>query len=191
MVNFGLLLWLPDALVEEGFSVDVASAIIAKSSLIALPLMGLCTYLYSRWSTKWSLTLMSGIMTLGLLTVLLRGTSIPALSGPVVSTTLLIIGSTGAISMLLPYTAECYPLRIRGRASGWIAGCSKLGGLGAQGLAIFTGIPPLGIASLVIALPASAAIALIARFGGETRDRDLRTLEAAGLDTRIGSTRIP
>jgi putative MFS transporter len=174
-----LLLWLPDALVGEGISVDVASAILAKSSLIALPLMGLCTYLYSRWSTKWSLTLMIGIMTLGLLTVLSRGAHISALSSPVVSTTLLIIGSTGAISMLLPYTAECYPLRIRGRASGWIAGCSKLGGLGAQGLAIFAGIPPLGTASLVIALPASAAIALIARFGGETRGRDLRTLEAA------------
>jgi putative MFS transporter len=179
MVNFGLLLWLPSGLGDEGFSVDVASAIIAKSSFIALPLMGLCAYLYSRWSTKWSLTLMIGIMTLGLLTELLRGAHIPALSSPVVSTTALIIGSTGAISMLLPYTAECYPLRIRGRASGWIAGCSKLGGLGAQGLAIFTGIPPLGIASLVMALPATTAIALMARFGGETRGRDLRMLEAA------------
>lgn len=180
MVNFGLLLWLPSALVDEGFSVDVASAIIAQSSLIALPLMGLCAYLYSRCSTKWSLTLMIGIITLGLLAVMLRGVGIPALSSPVVSTTLLLIGSTGAICILLPYTAECYPLRMRGRASGWIAGCSKLGGLGSQGLAIFTGIPPLGIASLVIALPTIAAIVLIARFGGETRGRDLRTLEAAG-----------
>ena len=82
-----------------------------------------------RGSTKWSLTLMIGIMTLGLLTELLRGAHIPALSSPVVSTTALIIGSTGAISMLLPYTAECYPLRIRGRASEWIAGCRKLGGM--------------------------------------------------------------
>jgi putative MFS transporter len=188
MVNFGLLLWLPSGLVDEGFSVDVASAIIAKSSLIALPLMGLCASLYSQWSTKWSLTLMMGIMTLGLLTVLLRGADIPALSSPVASTTLLIIGSTGAISMLLPYTAECYPLRVRGRATGWIAGCSKLGGLGAQGLAIFAGMPRLGIASLVIALPAAAALALIARFGGETRGRDLRALEAAGFDPRMGST---
>jgi hypothetical protein len=41
------------------------------------------------------------------------------------------------------------------------------------------GVPPLGVASLTIGVPAVASIALIARFGAETRGRDLRALDAA------------
>src|SRR5580693_5478992 len=36
-VNFGVLLWLPSSLVAEGFSVGLASTIIAKSTLFAAP----------------------------------------------------------------------------------------------------------------------------------------------------------
>src|SRR5256886_17431570 len=42
----------------------------------------------------------------------------------------------------LPYAAENYPLRIRGRATGWVAACSKLGGLVAQALSVVAGVPP-------------------------------------------------
>jgi MFS transporter, putative metabolite:H+ symporter len=177
LVNFGLLLWLPSALETEGLSVTDASALIAKSSVMALPIVAVCTYLYSAWSTKWSLASMMGIISLGLLTLQLRGADAAWLSSPIVSTTLMVVGSTGAISVLLPYTAESYPLRIRGRASGWIAGCSKLGGLLAQSVGLFLGTPPLGLASLAIGIPAIASIALIAKFGAETRGRDLRALD--------------
>src|SRR5690606_16841011 len=44
LVNFGLLLWLPGALVAEGRSVEAAGALIAKSTLIAAP-----TVLVSVW----------------------------------------------------------------------------------------------------------------------------------------------
>jgi hypothetical protein len=40
-------------------------------------------------------------------------------------------------------------------------------------------VPPLGAASLAIGVPAVAAIALIARYGPETRGRDLRAVDAA------------
>ena len=76
--------------------------------------------------------------------------------------TLVIVGSCGAISILLPYTAENYPLRVRGRATGWIAGCSKLGGLLAQGLSVAGVIPAFATAVLVIAVPASTcAISIV------------------------------
>jgi MFS transporter, putative metabolite:H+ symporter len=43
---------------------------------------------------------------------------------------LLIVGSTAVISILLPYAAENYdPVGVRGRATGWVAGWSKIGGL--------------------------------------------------------------
>jgi putative MFS transporter len=181
LVNFGFLLWLPSALVEEGFSVGVASGIIKNSSLIALPMVLVCTWLYSQWSTKWTLTAMLFIVALGLVAALLRGSGLPGLSSPEVYTALLIVGSTGAISVLLPYTAECYPLRVRGRASGWVAGCSKLGGLLAQAVSLFLGVPPLGYAATAILLPTAASLALIGRFGTETRGRDLRELETARI----------
>lgn len=176
LVNFGLLLWLPSSLVAEGFNVFVASAIIAKSSLIALPMVAVTTILYSAWSTKWTLATMIAIVSFGLVAVLMRGSGIPALSSPIVSTTLLIVGSTGAISVILPYTAESYPIAIRGRATGWIAGCSKFGGLAAQATSLVFGIPAMGLTAIVIALPAIGSIALIALFGRETRGRDLRQL---------------
>ncbi|MES1199333.1 MAG: MFS transporter [Pseudomonadota bacterium] len=177
LVNFGVLLWLPTVLRGEGYSIGVLSGLIKQSSLLALPLVPLFTLLYSRWSTKWTVASMVSIIVVGLAAVNLRGSGLPALSNPLIFTSLLVVGSTGAISVLLPYTAECYPLRVRGRASGWIAGCSKLGGLGAQAVSLFLGVPPLGLAAIVIGLPAVAAIGLIAKYGAETRGRDLRELD--------------
>ncbi len=134
-VNFGVLLWLPSSLVAEGRSVGLASTIIARSTLIAAPTVVITTYLYSRWSTKKSLLTAIGITTLGLLAVLLRSVgNIAFLSNPIVPLSLLIVGSTAVISILLPYAAENYPVRVRGRATGWVAGWSKIGGLFAQGL---------------------------------------------------------
>ena len=54
-VTFGLLLWLPSDLQERGFSAELASGIIASSSLVALPTIMLAALLYSRWSSKWTL----------------------------------------------------------------------------------------------------------------------------------------
>ena len=176
-VNFGVLLWLPSALVAEHISVGAASSIIAKSALLSAPIVVASVFLYGWWSTKWSLVVMSAIMTSGLLALLLRQIGIPFLSDPSAPVTLLVLGSSGVISIILPYTAENYPIRLRGRATGWIAGCSKLGGLVAQVFSAFALVPTLGIAAAVIALPAVIGLALVAVFGRETRGRDLRELE--------------
>ena len=82
--------------------------------------------------------------------------------------------------MLLPYTAESFPLRIRGRTTGTVAACTKAGGMFAQLLAMFALIPPLSIVSLVIIVPTLVALILVARFGKETRGRDLRELDVDG-----------
>ena len=121
--------------------------------------------------------LMLGVSTLGLIGLALRGLGIPALADPLAPLALLIVGSCGVISIILPYTAENYPLRIRGRATGWIAGCSKLGGLLAQGLGVAALAPSLSIAAALTAIPTAVALGLIALFGRETRGRDLRDLE--------------
>ena len=74
-VNFGVMLWLPASLIAEGRSVGLASALIARSTLIAVPTVAVATYLYSLWSTKRVLILAIGITTLGLLATLFRNTT--------------------------------------------------------------------------------------------------------------------
>ena len=45
---------------------------------------------------------------------------------------LLIVGINGIIAMIFSYAAESYLLQVRGRATGWVAACTKAGGLAAQ-----------------------------------------------------------
>lgn len=177
LVNFGVLLWLPSALVAEGQSVSAASALIARSTLIAAPVVLVSAWLYNNWSTRGSLMLMTGITTCGLLGVQLRAHASGLFGNTALDVTLLVIGSGGMIAILLPYTSENFPLRIRGRATGWVAGCSKLGGLFAQALSVLGAAPALSAAALAISFPSLAALVLLACFGRETRLRDLRELE--------------
>jgi MFS transporter, putative metabolite:H+ symporter len=184
-VNYGVLLWLPTALMAEGRSVNLMSTIIARSTLIAVPAIAVATYLYGIWSTKRALVAAIGITTLGLLATLLRGNGALAIvSNPVVSVSLLIVGTSWVISFLLPYTAESFPIRLRGRATGWVAGCSKTGGVLAQGLAALALVPALGVAAGMVAVPAMMSLVLVAIFGHETRGRDLRELE--GMPSAAG-----
>ncbi|HEX7360492.1 MAG TPA: MFS transporter [Bryobacteraceae bacterium] len=178
-VTFGIMLWLPGSLVAEGRSMGAASAIIARSTLISAPVVVVAAYLYSVWSTKRLLILCIGITTLGLAAVLLRDNdAVPFLSNPVIMLTLLIVGSSAVISILLPYAAENYPVRVRGRATGWVAGFSKGGGLVAQLLGSLALVPALGLASGLVAIPSVLSMLLIAYLGRDTRGRDLRELEA-------------
>ena len=180
-VNYGILLWIPGSLVAEGRSMGVASALIARSTLIAIPVILITAWLYSIWSTKGLLIVSVGITTLGLFAIPLRHlTAVPFLTSPVPSLMLIITGSCAVISLLLPYAAESYPLRIRGRATGWVAGFSKAGGLAAQATGALALVPALGVAALLVAIPSGLAMLLIFILGKDTKGRDLRELERTG-----------
>ncbi len=176
-INFGLLLWLPHDLVDKGYSMGVSARLLAESALIAGPTVFLCAFLYSRWSTKWSLVTLIALTLAGLAWVLLLETRIGG--SPVLPVALLIVGSNGLLAILLPYASECYPLKVRGRATGWVAACTKGGGVLAQALSISDLVPPLGIAALIIMAPILASLILMVRYGTETKALDLRLLERA------------
>jgi MFS transporter, putative metabolite:H+ symporter len=181
-VNFGVLLWLPASLIAEGRSIGLTSALIAKSTLIAIPTIVVATYLHTVWSTKRVLMLSIGITTLGLLATLVRHSlAVPFLANPLVSVSLLIVGTSAVISTLMPYAAESFPIRLRGRATGWVAGCSKVGGVMAQATAALALVPAFASTAGGIAIPAVVSLLLIAIFGHETRGRDLRELESIPL----------
>lgn len=178
-VNFGVLLWLPGSLMHEGRSMGAASRLIARSTLIAAPTVVLAAWLYSVWSTKRTLIAAVGVTTLGLIAILMRDVGgVRFLASPVIPVALLIIGTSGILSMLLPYSAESYPVRVRGRATGWVAGFSKSGGVLAQILGLLALVPALGVAAGAVAVPCAASILLIFLLGRETHGRDLRELES-------------
>ena len=178
LINFGLLLWLPADLVSKGYSVAVTSKLLAQSALIAFPTVFLAAAAYSRLSSKWSVAGSIGVALLGLLGVLQL--EFTGSGSPVIPVALLIVGTNALIAMLLPYTAESFPLRIRGRTTGTVAACSKAGGMIAQFLAILALVPPLALVSIIIMIPTAAALFLVVVFGKETRGRDLRDLDPDG-----------
>jgi MFS transporter, putative metabolite:H+ symporter len=178
LVNFGLLLWLPADLIAKGYSVGVSSKLLAESALIAFPTVFLVAYLYSSWSTKWSVSVSLAITLAGLAGVLWLELS--GAGSPVLPVALLIVGTNALIAMLLPYTAESFPLRIRGRTTGTVAACTKAGGMVAQLLAMLALVPPLSTVAIGIMVPTGAALLLLAIFGKETRGRDLRELDPDG-----------
>jgi putative MFS transporter len=178
LINFGLLLWLPADLVAKGYSVGLSSKLLAESALIAFPTIFVVAFAYSTWSTKWCVIGSLAITTAGLLGVLQL--EFTGSGSPVLPVALLIVGINALIAMLLPYTAESFPLRIRGRTTGAVAACSKAGGVLAQFLAILALVPPLALVSIIIIVPTVAALILISWFGKETRGRDLRELDLDG-----------
>ncbi|MGZ2411111.1 MFS transporter, putative metabolite:H+ symporter [Sphingomonas sp. F9_3S_D5_B_2] len=178
LINFGLLLWLPADLVAKGYSMAVSSKLLAESALIAFPTIFVVAFAYSRWSSKWSVAGAIAVTLAGLLGVLQL--EFTGRGSPVLPVALLIVGTNALIAMLLPYTAESFPLRIRGRTTGTVAACSKAGGMFAQLLAVLALVPPLALVSLIIMVPTAAALLMIALFGKETRGRDLRDLDPDG-----------
>jgi putative MFS transporter len=191
-VNFGVLLWLPGSLMASGRSVVTTSALISRSTLIAVPTIAMTTYLYTLWSTKRTLALAIGITTVGLIaTLLANNRAFTLISNPLLSVSLLVVGTSAVISILLPYTSESFPVRLRGRATGWVAGCSKVGGVIAQGLALLTLVPAFALAAGLIAIPTVASLLLVTIFGHETRGRDLRELEADALRHVENASPVP
>jgi putative MFS transporter len=178
LINFGLLLWLPADLVAKGYSVALSSKLLAESALIAFPMIFVVAFAYSRLSSKWSVVGSIVITVAGLLGVLQL--EFVGSGSPVLPVALLIIGTNALIAMLLPYAAESFPLRIRGRTTGVVAACTKGGGMIAQFLAILALVPPLALVSLMIMVPTVIALILVAWFGKETRGRDLRDLDPGG-----------
>jgi putative MFS transporter len=178
LINFGLLLWLPADMVAKGDSMELSSTLLAQSALIAFPMIFIAAYLYSRWSTKWSVVGSIAVTLAGLIGVF--ALELQLIASSVLPVALLIVGTNALIAMLLPYAAESFPLRIRGRTTGTVAACTKAGGMFAQFLAILALVPPLDVVSIIILVPTIGALALVAWFGKETRGRDLRDLDPDG-----------
>ena len=177
LINFGLLLWMPAHLVAKGYSMGVSSGLLAASALIAVPTVFVAAWFYSRWSSKGALVGAIALCGVGLLGLIHLELSSPQDASPVLVIALLIVGINGIIAMILPYAAESYPLQVRGRATGWVAACTKAGGLAAQLLGLLGLVPGLAWAAVLALVPVLLSLFLVMRYCAETRGRDLRDLE--------------
>jgi putative MFS transporter len=148
LVNFGLLLWLPTELIARGRDMHAMSALLSKGALLAAPLVLLAALGYAKWSAKGTLVAAIGVIVAGLCLLLaFDGAGIAGL-GPLPAVVLLVVGANGVIATILPYAAENTPAAIRGRATGWVAGSSKAGGILAQLVGLIGVAPSLSPAAL-------------------------------------------
>ncbi|EDY51467.1 general substrate transporter:Major facilitator superfamily MFS-1 [Streptomyces clavuligerus] len=166
LVYWGFVTFLPTVLGDAGLSTP-PSQILFGASLMSIPGTALAAWLYSRWSSRKTMTLYGAVTaaSLALLTVLPLDDpqiAVPVLIG-------LLTGTSGVVAVLGPYTAQVYPTAFRGLGSGLSAACSKSGGIiGPPAVGWLTASFTTGQVAAVIAVPMALATAAIARYGKET-----------------------
>ncbi len=180
LVNFGFLLWLPVNLVKLGVDAAGASALLARSAIIALPGIGAVVWLYHRWSSVRSLVLFIALTTAALLAFFLMALlQLRSAALTTAATAALLISVSGVIATLIPYAAEIYPVHLRGTGAGVIAASSKFGGILGAGLGVLGCFEHLALSAALIALPMALAGVLLLRTGIETRGLRLEQIQTA------------
>lgn len=175
LVNWGFLTWLPTIL-RDYLHLDgkVANHLLAKSALFAVPGCVLVAWLYGFWSSKKTMIIFALVTAavLGAFTMFKPGYSMTLFS---LLTVLLLIGLSGMIAMLSPYSAELYPTKLRATGTGMTASSSKLGGVvGPSAVAcILSAFPGLAIPSAVLTVPLLIAALALWLNGRETSGKRL------------------
>lgn len=178
LANFGFLLWLPTNLGRMGMDSSAVNTLLTRSALLALPGTGLVIWMYHSWSSLKSLLVFIGLTFASLLLFFtLDVAQVQSQWAMVTATVLLLVSASGLIAMLIPYSAEIYPVHLRGTGSGLVAAGSKFGGIlgalcGVLGLFSF-----FAASALLIALPMAVAGVMLARSGVETRGRRLEDIQ--------------
>jgi len=180
LVNFGFLLWLPTNLGSLGMNASAASALLARSALLALPGIALVIWLYHRWSSVGALVLFIALTALTLLLFFAFSVAgVRSEAAMIGATALLLVSSSGVIAMLIPYAAEIYPVHLRGTGSGVIAAASKAGGILGAGLGVLGVFGHFALSAVLIALPMAVGAVMLFRSGIETRGRRLEEIQDA------------
>lgn len=181
LVNWGFLTWLPSIL-QDDLHLDgkIANGLLAKAALIALPGCALVSWLYGFWSSKRTMILFA----LGTAAVLIGFSAFKSGNGHAwftILTVLLLVGLSGMIAMLSPYSVELYPTKLRATGGGLTASSSKVGGvIGPSAVAFILAVyPGLTVPALFVAVPLLAAAVILWITGKETSGRSLEDIHDA------------
>ena len=171
LVNFGVLLWLPTELRARGLSVAGADSLLSNSAFLAFPSAILTAWLYARWSGKWALAAASLFTALALFGLVLVDSGVVAATAAGWLISSLMVGAGGVIAVLVPYAAETTLLKQRGRATGFVAGSSKLGGVAAQCAGLAGLLPSLAPATALLACAMLATTVWVIVYAPQGRTR--------------------
>lgn len=185
LANFGFLLWLPTNLRGMGLDASTATALLARSAILAMPGIGVVIWLYHSWSSIKALVLFIALTTASLLAFVVMGLlGIHASAAMVIATAALLVSASGVIAMLIPYATEIYPVSLRGTGSGIIAGCSKFGGILGALFGVLGLFGNLTLSALLIAVPMAVSAVMLLRSGVDTRGRRLEDIQGAMITKR-------
>ncbi len=183
LVNWGFVLMLP-TIMHDYLQLDskIASRLLARSALIAVPGCFAVSWLYGFWSSKRTLVLFAigTSAVLGGFATIKSGADYNQTVFSVL-TVILLVGLSGMISMLPPYSVELYPTKLRATGGGLTAGSSKLGGvLGPQIIAmILISFPGFMVPAIAVAVPLLIAAVALWVNGRETSGRRLEEIHEA------------
>ena len=179
LVNWGFLYWLPTILREYlHFDSQFANHLLAKSALFAVPGALVVAWLYGFWSSKKTMVLFA----VGTAVVLVAFATFKPGDSPMlfsVLTVLLLVGLSGMVAMLSPYSAELYPTKLRATGTGITASSSKSGGVvgpPAVGF-ILSAFPGLVIPAVSLAIPLVLAAVALWYNGRETSGKRLEEIQ--------------
>ncbi len=178
LANFGFLLWLPTNLGRMGMDPAAVNGLLTRSALFALPGTGVVIWMYHSWSSLKSLLSFIALTFVSLLLFfVLDVAKVASPAAMVVATVLLLVSASGLIAMLIPYSAEIYPVHLRGTGSGLVAAGSKFGGILGALCGVFGLFSYFAASALLIAVPMAVAGVMLARSGVETRGRRLEDIQ--------------
>jgi len=184
LVAFGFQLWIPSNLRSLGYTEVTADRILRDSALIGFPLNFLVAALYGFWSSRKTIALLAAVTSVSLFAFALAGDAVA--DDRTLLYALLIVpiwGVSSVVAVLIAYSAEVYPTRIRSRGSGLAAAASKAGGVLVIGFVVLALAPPtITGTALIGAIPMALAACAAIAYGVETRQRRLEVITAQEFD---------
>ncbi|WP_225821480.1 MFS transporter [Streptomyces naphthomycinicus] len=187
LVYWGFITFLPGQLESSTAHGTSAATLLFVSSLLSIPTCAVAAWLYMRWSARGTMVVYAIVTVVALLALAAVGMdgSRPVLLAAVM---LLFAGTAGVIALIGPYTAEIYPLAIRGTAGGWAAAVGKSGGAFGPPLIALVLSAPGGMrtAAVFVTLPMALAAIAVAVRGSNPRAAAQSSGEPVALEAEFG-----
>jgi putative MFS transporter len=186
LVYWGFITFLPSQLEASGAHDMSAATLLFLSSLLAIPTCAVAAWLYARWSARGTMVVYAALTVTALLVLAAIGMD-GNRTALLTAVMLLFVGTAGVIALIGPYTAEVYPLAIRGTAGGWAAAVGKSGGAFGPPLIALVLSAPGGMrtAAVFVALPMALAAIAVAVRGSNPQSLAQTFDEATALDAEL------
>ena len=173
----GIFIWIPTLLATSGFSAIRTTEFLFVFTLVQFPAVVLAVFFIDWLGRKW--LLVPALLVCGVASYLF-GSADSYLETLILGA---IVAGSNIIgwSVMLGYTAELFPTRLRGTGSGWASAFGRVGGILVPGaIALLLGSWGEGyqVVFIMFAIILGAGALLVALLGEETKGRSLEDISA-------------